>query len=154
LIASVSESRAVSQTQVWDNGVKLGVYGTAIDATYNLAPGQHTTTVVDLDSSFRDIRQSSVTYSVTALVNGLQILSPAPNDTITNSTVHVVAHANESVPVRQMQVWDNGVKLGRYSGTDVNEYFSLASGSHTITIVDLDGNYNTLHRASVYYSVR
>ena len=88
------------------------------------------------------------------MVNGLQILSPTPNEVINMSTVHVVAQASESVPVSQMQVWDNGVKLGRYAGTDVNQYFSLAPGSHTLTVIDLDGNYNDLHQSSVFYTVQ
>ena len=66
------------------------------------------------------------------------------------TTVHVVAHANESVAVGQIQVWDNGIKLGRYAGADVNEYFSLTPGSHTITVLDLDSKYNVLHRASAF----
>jgi hypothetical protein len=41
------------------------------------------------------------------------------------SMVHIVAHANESVAISQMQVWDNAVKLGWYSGEDVNQYFTL-----------------------------
>jgi phosphatidylinositol-3-phosphatase len=154
LIASASESQRVSQTQVWDNGVKLGVYGDQIDAVYSLSPGKHTTTVLDLDTSYRDIRKTSVTYTVEPLVNGLQILSPAPNQVINMTTVHVVAHASESATVSQVQVWDNGVKLGRYAGTDVNEYFNLAPGSHTLTVIDLDRNYNDLHQSSVFYSVQ
>jgi hypothetical protein len=154
LIASASESQAVSQTQVWDNHVKLGVYGTQVDAAYNLAPGNHTTTVIDLDSAFQVIHQSSVNYSVQALVNGLQIISPTPNETISMSTVHIVAHANEPVAISQMQVWDNGVKLGWYSGADVNQYFTLSPGSHTVTVVDLDSSYNAIHQSSVVYSVQ
>jgi acid phosphatase len=154
LIASVSESKAVSQTQVWDNGVKLGVYGDQIDALYNLAPGTHTTTVLDLDSSYRDIRKTSVTYTVQSLVNGLQILSPTPNQVINMTTVHLVTQAVESVPISQVQVWDNGVKLGRYAGPDVNEYFNLAPGFHTLTVIDLDGHYNDLHQTSVFYYVQ
>jgi hypothetical protein len=154
LIASASESQAVSQTQVWDNHVKLGVYGTQVDATYNLAPGNHTTTVIDLDSGFRVIHQSSVNYSVQALVNGLQIISPTPSEAINMSTVHIVAHASESVTIRQMQVWDNVVKLGWYSGADVNQYFTLVPGSHTVTVVDLDSGYNVIHQSSVSYSVQ
>jgi phosphatidylinositol-3-phosphatase len=154
LIASASESKTVSQTQVWDNGVKLGVYGNQIDAVYDLSPGKHTTTVLDLDSSYRDIHEASVTYTVRPSVNGLQILSPTPNEVINLVTVHVVAHASESVPVSQMQVWDNGVKLGQYAGSDVNQYFNLAPGSHTLTVVDLDGSYNTLHQSSVSFSVQ
>jgi hypothetical protein len=154
LLASASEGQAVSQTQVWDNHVKLGVYGTQVDATYNLAPGNHTTTVIDLDSAFQVIHQSSVNYTVQALANGLQIISPTPNETINMSTVHVVAHATESVAISQMQVWDNGVKLGWYAGADANQYFNLASGSHVVTVVDLDSSYNIIHRSSVSYSVQ
>lgn len=154
LLATASENQAVSQTQVWDNGVKLGVYGTEIDAIYNLAAGKHTTSVVDLNTSYGVIHQSSVTYNVEKLVDGVQIVSPAPNETISLYSVHVVAHASESVNVNQMQVWDNGIKLGWYSGADVNQYFNLAPGSHTVTVVDLDSSYHVLHRSSVYYSVR
>jgi acid phosphatase len=154
LIASASESQAVSQTQVWDNHVKLGVYGTQIDAIYNLAPGNHTTTVMDLDSDFKVIHQAAVTYSVQPLMNGVQIISPTPSETITMSTVHVVAHAQESAAIKQMQVWDNGVKLGRYASADVNEYFTLTPGHHSVTVLDLDANYNVIHQSSVPYSVR
>lgn len=154
LMAFTSESQAVSQTQVWDNGKKLGVYGTQIDATYNLAPGTHTITVIDQNASFAEIRQSSVTYNVESLVDGVQLVSPTPDETFDMTTVHVVAHANESVAVSQIQVWDNGNKLGRYAGTDVNEYFNLAPGSHTLTVLDLDSKFNVLHRASAFYSVK
>jgi hypothetical protein len=154
LIASASESGTLSQTQVWDNGVKLGVYGTEVDAIYNLAPGNHTTTVLDLDSAYKIIHQTAVNYSVQALVNGIQILSPTPNETISMSTVNIVAHANESVPISQVQVWDNGVKLGWYAGADVNQYFTLAPGYHTVTVMDLGSTYNTIHQSSVSFSVQ
>lgn len=154
LIATASESQTISQTQVWDNGIKLGVYGDQINAIYNLAPGKHTTTVLDLDSSYRDIHQSTVTYTVQTPESGVQIASPTADEIFNLTTVHVVAQASESVPVSQIQVWDNGVKLGKYAGTSVNQYFTLAPGSHTITVIDLDDNYNDLHRSSVSYSVQ
>lgn len=154
LMATASESRTVSQTQVWDNGKKLGVFGTQIDATYNLAPGKHTTTILDFDSSFGKIHQSSVTYTVEPLVNGVQVISPTSGETFDGTTVHVVAHANEPVSISQMQVWDNGKKLGRYPGADINQYFTLAPGSHTITVLDLDKDYNDILRSSVSYSVK
>jgi acid phosphatase len=155
LMAGASESQAVSQMQVWDNGVKLGRYNSdSVDANYNLAPGKHTTTVLDMDKSYKDLHQSSVTYTVQPLVDGVQVISPSASETFNMATVHVVAHANESVTISQMQVWDNGVKLGRYAGADVNQYFDLAPGSHTITVVDLDSDYNTLHKSSVSYSVQ
>jgi acid phosphatase len=154
LMAAASESQTVSQTQVWDNGTKLGVYGEQIDAIYNLAPGTHTTTALDLDSSYKVIHGTSVTYTVQPLVNGVQTISPTPGELFNLSTVHVVAHANESAPIGQMQVWDNGIKLGWYAGADVNQYYTLSPGSHTVTILDLDRNNNVLHGSSVSYSVQ
>jgi hypothetical protein len=155
LLASASESQPVNQTQVWDNGVKLGYYfSDQVDAIYNLAPGKHTTTVLDQNSFYKVIHEASVTYTVKPLVDGLQIISPSPDETFNMSTVHVVAHANESVPINQMQVWDNGVKLGWYAGADVNQYFSLAAGSHTVTVLDQDNQYHVLHQSSVTYSVQ
>jgi len=154
LIATASETKTVSQTQVWDNGRKLGVFGTDIDAVFTLTPGTHTTTVVDYDSSFNPIHQASVTHNVEAAVEGVQVTSPAPGETFNMTTVHVVANATEPVPISQVQVWDNGHKLGRYYGSSVNQYFNLSPGSHTVTVLDLDKNYNVLHRTHVSYSVQ
>jgi acid phosphatase len=155
LMATSTESQTVSQMQVWDNGVKLGHYdGDSIDAIFNLAPGTHTTTVLDLNTSYIPIHEASVTYTVEALVDGVQIISPSPGQTLDMTTVHVVAQANESVPVSQIQVWDNGVKLGHYGSTSVNQYFSIAPGSHTVTVTDLDSNFNVIHQSSVSYLVQ
>ena len=154
LIASASESQTISQTQVWDNGSKLGIYGSQIDQVYTLAPGQHTTTVTDLNSSYQVIHKATVTYTVEALANGVQIIAPTSGQNLGMTTVNVVAHATESVPVAQMQVWDNGSKLGHYSGADVNQYYALSPGSHTLSVIDLDSNFNVLHKATVCYSVQ
>jgi phosphatidylinositol-3-phosphatase len=124
-----------------------------VDQIYDLAAGKHTTTVTDLNSSYKLLHESTVTYDVEAL-SGLQVISPVPGQTFDSTTVHVVAEAQESVPVSQMQVWDNGVKLGHYSGSSVNAYFNLAPGSHTITVTDLDDQWNVIHWISVGYSVK
>jgi hypothetical protein len=150
--AHANESVPVNQVQVWDNGTKLGWYaGTDVNQYYSLAPGSHTLTVVDLDSSFNPLHQSSVTYTVQP---GVQIISPTPNQSVGMTTVKVAAHANESVPVNQVQVWDNGTKLGWYPGTNVNQLYSLAPGSHKLTVLDLDSNFNLLHQSTVFYSVQ
>ncbi len=154
VIANASENQPVSQTQVWDNGVKLGVYGSSIDATYNLAPGIHTTMALDLDANYKVIHQATVTYSVQPLIDGLQVVSPAPSQVFSQSPVHVVAHASESTAINQVQVWDNGVKLGWYAGTDVNQYYSLSPGTHTVTVLDLNPAYKLVHWSSVTYTVQ
>jgi hypothetical protein len=154
LIASASENQTISQTQIWDNGVKLGVFGSQIDATFNLSPGTHTTTVEDLDSSYRLIRYQAVTYTVQTLVNGVQIVSPSTNQVVSGTTVHVVAQANESEPINQMQVWDNGAKLGWYAGVSVNQYYNLQPGWHQVTVEDLDNNYQVIHYTTATYDVQ
>ena len=73
-------------------------------------------TVTDLDTSYQDIHQSTVTYTVQALVDGVQVISPSQGEIFSGTTVHVVAQAKESKAISQVQVWDNGVKLGRYIG--------------------------------------
>lgn len=154
LIASASESQPVNQVQVWDNGTKLGWYpGSGVDTIYNLAPGKHTTTVLDDTASGQVLHQSSITYTVQPLADGVQIIAPVPSQNIVLSTVHVVAQANESTPVSQIQVWDNGVKLGWYSGSSMNQYFALGSGTHTLSVLDLDDNYDVIHESSVTYTV-
>ena len=154
LMASASESKKIAQTQVWDNGSKLGVYGSQIDQVYSLAPGQHTLSVVDFDSDFNAIHKATVNYTVEALTEGVQIISPTPGQNLGMATVNVVAHASESVPVTQVQVWDNGTKLGWYPGTDVNQYYTLDPGSHAVTVLDLDSNYNIIHLSTVLYTVQ
>jgi hypothetical protein len=154
LLATASEDQTVSETLVSDNGQRLGSYGAQIDAVYNLSTGNHVTTVQDFDASHHLIHQASVNYTVQPLVNGIQIISPVPEQTFNMTTVQVVAHVTESVPVSQVQVWDNGTKLGRYFGADVNQYYNLAPGSHTVTVLDLDQNYNVIHRTQVFYSVQ
>lgn len=154
LIASAAENQAISQTQVWDNGKKLGVYGPQVNEIFNLAPGAHITTVEDLDSAMRPIHKTTVTYNVEELVDGVQIVAPGPNQVIDNSlTVHIVAQATELEPIDQLQVWDNGVKLGWYAGSSVNQYFSLAPGVHTLTVEDLNDSNQVIHRSAVTYEV-
>lgn len=53
-----------------------------------------------------------------------------------------------------MQVWDNGIKLGWYPGANVDQYFVLAPGYHTVTVLDLDNGYNVIHQSTTSYSVQ
>jgi hypothetical protein len=114
--------------------------------------GSHTTTVEDLDSNYKVIHSSQVTYTVQAQTVGVTITSPTSGASLGNP-VHIVASAFENVPINQLQVWDNGSKLGWFSGSSVNQYFTLGVGSHTTTVEDLDDNYNVIHTSQVTYSV-
>ena len=90
---------------------------------------------------------------VTALTcASVTISSPANGATITGP-VTVAAQATESVPVNQMQVWDNGHKLGWYAGSSVNQTYALAVGNHALTVEDLDDSYHVLHQTVVSFTV-
>jgi Chitobiase/beta-hexosaminidase C-terminal domain len=157
VIAQASESVPVSQMQVWDNGTKLGAFtGTVVNQVFTLAPGQHTMTVLDLNSSYAVLHESSVTYTVqgSTPTNGVKVTSPTPGEVFPTTTVLVVAQATESVPISQMQVWDNGKKLAFYPGSSVNHNYTLAVGSHTVTVLDLNDQYAVLHETSVSYTVK
>ena len=153
VVAQATESQPISQMQVWDNGVKLGWYaGAGVNQYYTLAPGVHTVTVEDLSDDNTVLHRSAVTYSLET--SGVQILSPTPNQAMSTTNVQIVAHASESVSINQMQVWDNGVKLGWYRGADVNQSYTLEPGEHTVTVEDLDDSNEVIHRSSVSYSVQ
>jgi len=80
----------------------------------------------------------------------IRIPANAHRATIANP-VHVIASASETVPVAQVQVWDNGAKLGWYPGSSVDQTYTLPLGSHTTTVIDLDASNNVLHSAKVTY---
>ncbi|MGC2617608.1 MAG: alkaline phosphatase family protein [Acidobacteriaceae bacterium] len=153
LQASAKESQTINHTEVWDNGTKLGNFGAEINAIFNLAVGKHTTTVLDVNSSSAVLHKATVTYTVQPIVDGVEIIAPTAGESVDMTTVHVVAQATESVTVSQMQVWDNGTKLGSWSGTQVNQYFTLAPGTHLLTVTDLNNNNEVIHQSSVSYTV-
>jgi len=155
VIANAKETVGIAQLQVWDNGTKLGAYpGSSIDETYTLTPGAHTTTVLDLDASNNVLHKQEVSFTVATETLGVTIVSPTKGESLPAGTpVHIVASAVANEPIGQVQVWDNGTKLGAYPGSSVNQYFTLAPGAHTTTINDLDDSNAVIHSSVVSYTV-
>jgi hypothetical protein len=85
---------------------------------------------------------------------GVTIISPAAGADLPSGTpVHIVANAFETETIGQVQVWDNGTKLGAYAGSSVNQYYVLAPGDHETTIEDVDDSNTVIHKSVVSYSV-
>jgi acid phosphatase len=84
--------------------------------------------------------------------SGVTISSPGNGATVFGP-VHVVANAVEDVPISQMQVWDNGTKLGVFAGAAVNDDFMLSPGSHATTVLDLDDAFNVIHKTTVSFTI-
>lgn len=99
-------------------------------------------------------------YQAAQVGNGLVVISPGNTATVSGPVLFQVT-ASESVVVNQIQVWDNGNKLGAYPNTNSSatwQYFTqsytLSSGSHATTVLDLDDNYAVIHQTTVDYTVQ
>jgi hypothetical protein len=102
-------------------------------------------------------------YQAAQVGSGVVVLTPANNATVSGPVLFQVT-ASESVVINQVQLWDNGKKLGAYSNTNSGatwQYFTqsyplsiLSSGAHTTTVMDLDNSYNVIHQTVVNYTVQ
>lgn len=86
-----------------------------------------------------------------AAPGSVAIASPSSGST-SISAVRIAASANESTPV-QLEVWDNGYKLGQIAGNSVNGVYVLPNGNHVLTVLAVDANGSTLSSSSVNYRV-
>jgi hypothetical protein len=75
----------------------------------------------------------TILMSAAAAFAGVTISSPAPGST-TGSPVHFVATGSMSGTVTAMQIYDGSTKKYQVSGSKIDTYLSLASGTHSITI--------------------
>ena len=174
VVATAAERVVVSQIQVWDNDLKIGWYaGSSVDQSYPLGAGTHVLTIIDLDSNYNPINQTNVNYTVSAGSSGggnpaptpspsptpapaptagVNVTSPMPYSVV-GTSVRVAAFTVETVAVNQLQVWDNGVKLGYYPGSTVNTTYTLAQGTHALTVMDLDNSFQVIHKTTFNYVV-
>ncbi|MBW4039459.1 MAG: hypothetical protein HIU91_11415 [Acidobacteria bacterium] len=86
-----------------------------------------------------------------AAPGSVAIASPSSGST-SISAVRIAASANENTPV-QLEIWDNGYKLGQIAGSSVNGVYVLPNGSHVLTVTAVDANGSTLSSSSVNYTV-
>jgi hypothetical protein len=146
-----------------DNGVQNFSTSTWVQVT----PGKHTMVVNNWNAAGTPNVSNAVTFTYTA-ATGVSITAPQAGATVADP-VAVQASASERVAINQMQVWDNGTKLGFYCNAGMNsgggcnasssntmslsQSYTLAGGSHQVTVEDLDNNFNVVNKAIVAYSV-
>ncbi len=75
----------------------------------------------------------SILLMAAASFASVTISSPAPGSTDA-SPVHFVAYGSMSGTITAMQIYDNGSMVYQVSGSSINTYLSMASGSHNIVI--------------------
>jgi hypothetical protein len=108
-----------------------------------------------LFASCAELAQSGDTLSdvgEASTASGVVITAPASGATLSGA-VEVKASAHESVAINQLQVWDNGVKLGVFPGATVDAAFTLGAGDHALTVEDLSNSFQVLHKTTVGFTV-
>lgn len=145
-----------------------GAQNFASSTWVKVTPGKHMLTVNNWNASGSVSVSSPVTFTYTA-PSGLTVTSPASGASVSDP-VTVSASANETVAINQMQLWDDGTKLGYWCNAGQNSsggcnpststtmslkvsLSSLASGSNALTVMDIDESYNVIHKATVDFTV-
>jgi hypothetical protein len=113
-------------------------YYSFLDASYNLASGQHSVTVY---SAGWDNLLQKFTFPLTVgsstcappMSPGVNVCSPISNSTI-GSTAQAWASGTVSGTIARMEVWVDGVKkFSTYNSHTLKTNITLASGNHTFT---------------------
>ena len=164
---AVESGNNIDHLEVWADGSKLGdsPKGSSISQWFNsLSTGSHQLTVEDVSSSDAVLHRTTIPITISS-ANNVYVNSPAKG-THKGTSVLVNAYAYEQTnslqQVDHMEVWDNGKKLGNsplgYAVTSLfmNQNFTLATGSHQLTVEDIGPgpNYLVLHTATISLTVQ
>src|SRR5579862_2160212 len=165
--AAASELGAeIDHVEVWDtfNGVpsKLGnVFSKTVNEAYTVhGNGLHTMTVQDIGGapSFPILHKKVINYTVSSSY-GVFVNTPASGSTqaelVPLSAFAVEAGAEESSSgIDHLEVWNGTTKLGDSpKGTALNQNYSLAAGKYTLTVQDVSGAGQVLHKSEVSFTV-
>jgi len=154
VVAQVSEQVTVSQVQVWDNGTKLGNYaGTNLDQTYDLAPGAHTTTVLDLDSSYAVIHKSSVAYTVAASCSAPTITDPTMNEVV-GPAIDIQASAPSCIVAMKAYLDGAPTAVASVNGDAFPNptWVSVSTGTHALVVNGWDAQGNVYASSTVSFT--
>jgi hypothetical protein len=156
--AAASElASPIDHMEIWDNGKKLGnVFSSIVEENFSLAAGAHVMTVEDIGPApkYAALHQHTVAFTVTS-GNGVFLSMPA-NNSLQAPLFPVSAYAVESGgEVDHLEVWADGKKLGDSpKGSTLSQWYnSLSTGSHQLTVEDVNGDGAALHSATVNITV-
>lgn len=156
--AAASElGSAIDHMAIWDNGTKLAnVFSSTVKQKFTLGTGKHQMTIEDIGPgpNYAVLHKESTNFVVSAS-NGVFIRTPTP--TLSQAMLFPVsAYAVESGGnIDHLEVWVDGTKLGQSpKGSTIQQWFTLASGSHHLTVKDIStGTLQVLHQTSIPISV-
>lgn len=91
----------------------------------------------------------------TVNAGGVAVNSPA-NESVQGTSVLVNGQASEdNTSIDHMEVWDNGNKLANVFSTSINQRFTLATGTHQMSVQDIGPgpSFSVLHKVRVNFTV-
>ena len=140
----------VKLMEVFVDGKKVAqASGNLFDAPITIATGQHTLTVVELDTTGsykKSTRQTLVVDNSTANEVCTAPGSPRVNVCIPQSggchtaaySTFVATGTGASGTVSRMELWVNGTKLANFPGNHINTNFSFLPDFDKVTIIEID----------------
>jgi hypothetical protein len=176
LMASGTATVAINQMQIWMDGKKVGEQvGATIDFNVNaymdntpILPGLHAIEVIELDNAYQKINSGNLgTFNVTVVGGPVPVPPPVPVPVpvansitvtsplqlgITNSII-VNAFGHATVPINQLQIWLDGIKVGNYPGNSIinvqiKNYLNgalIKPGTHMVEVIELDNTYKKIN---------
>ncbi|MDQ1389847.1 MAG: phosphatidylinositol-3-phosphatase [Acidobacteriaceae bacterium] len=165
--AEASEFAAVvDHMEVWDtfNGkaTKLGnVFSNKIDQAFTVSgTGSHQMMVEDVGGAptYSVLHKETTNYVVSS-THGVFVTTPANNST-QGRLVPLKAYAVESGAqgstsgIDHLEVWNGSTKIGDSpKGIGISQWFSFAPGKYTLTVQDVSGAGQVLHKSNVIFTV-
>jgi hypothetical protein len=156
----------VDHMEVWDTfggkGAKLGnIFSKTIDQTFPVSGnGPHQMTIQDIGGAPNySILHKEVTNYTVSSDYGVFVSTPASGSTqgplfpLSAFAVEVGAEESSS-GIDHIEVWNGNTKLGDSpTGTTINQWYSLAPGKYTLTVEDVSGTSQPIHRSNVNFTV-
>jgi hypothetical protein len=156
----------IDHLEVWDTfnqkATKLGnVFSDTFSQAFSVSGnGQHQMTVQDIGGApGYKILHSEVTNYTESSTYGVFVNTPANNSTQATlfplSAFAVEASAEESSSgIDHIEVWNGSEKLGDSpKGSSISQWYSLATGKHTLTVKDVGTAGQTIHETNVTATV-
>ena len=150
IAAGTGASGTVNHLELWIDGSKSGNFpGATMNTSFTMADGAHAITVIEVDSKGAYVKSNVVNITVGSAGScaapsspGVTVCSPTQGETVSSPVVVTAAGKGASGTVNHLELWIGGYKFGDYNGATMNASVALAAGSHAITVIEVDSNWN------------
>ena len=135
-----AQIQPVRHIELWANGKKLyQVFSDEFDATLTLPAGTQITAIeVEANGAFRTATSGQSGACAAPSSPGVNVCSPTSGQTTTSPVSVIASGTGVSGTVNHLELWIDGTKTGNYSGSTMNASVTLASGSHSATVIEVD----------------